>query len=452
MKPNKWQVDASQFVYERNNSMLLARTGTGKTLTYLLALQDWQESKAIKRAIVSAPLRVCNTVWRQEAIQWQIPVDFVLCTGEMSKHQQEAAIFAADFNTNKDRSPHLLVNHTMLPKILKCDHGCDALIIDELSRFRNPGGAWQKACRFSGIPIATGGTGTPAPNGLTSLYGMSQAVGLGHIWGEYSRNHDKWLRRFFYAENPHSTSLKWVPFKETPQELAELIRPHTYTLEEGAVALPPVVRRTIDVQLPPKLRCKYDEMRATSKLSDEEIIADTAGVVRMKLRQILSGFAYAANGEAVSLEDDYRLQVLKDIVEEQNGQPIIIVYEFKAQLALMRMAWPHMRWIGGGSTGDDKTIEDWNASKVEILGLHPYSAGHGLNLQYGGGCALAWWQIPDDLESYDQTIARLARRGLKFDSVFSYEPCALGTIETAVLASAHGKRKTQDGLWEALRR
>lgn len=442
MKPNDWQLDAAGFIEERDNSMLFSRTGTGKTLTYLKTLEAWQEAKVIKRAIVSAPLRVCNTVWRQEADLWNLPIRFTLCTGEQSRPKQQNAIY--------DRTgAHLLVNHNLLPKILKADHGCDALIIDELSRFRNPTGKWQKACRFSSIKIATGGTGTPAPNGLTSLYGMAQAVGLGHIWGEYSRNHDKWLRRFFYPED--YMQRKWIPFKETAAELAALIKPYTYTLEEGAVALPPIVQRRIDVQLPPKLRAKYEQMRSLSKLTDEEIVADTAGVVRMKLRQILSGFAYNAEGEAVSLEDDYRLQVLRDIVEEQNGQPIILVYEFKAQLAEMLKTWPNMPYLGGGSRDDDNTIESWNAGQLPVLGLHPASAGHGLNLQ-SGGSTLAWWQLPDDLEGYDQTIARLARRGQQASSVYSYEPSALDTVDQAVIAAAHGKRRVQDDLWAALRR
>jgi hypothetical protein len=440
VKANKWQIDASQFVYERDNSMLLARTGTGKTLTYLMTLQDWQDSGDVARVMVSAPLRVCNTVWRQEAEQWGIDTPFVLCTGEMTKKQQEDALRSRH---------HLLVNHNLLPKILKTDHGCDALIIDELSRFRNPTGAWQKAVRFNGPKIRTGGTGTPAPNGLTSLFGMSQTVGLGYIWGDYARNHDRWLRRFFYPED--YMQRKWIPFKETAGELAELIRPHTYTLEEGAVELPPIVQRRIDVQLPPKLRAKYEQMRSLSKLTDEEIVADTAGVMRMKLRQILSGFAYDNNGEPVSLEDDYRLQVLKDIVAEQNGQPIILVYEFKAQLAEMLKTWPNMPYLGGGSKDDDRTIDAWNLGNLPVLGLHPASAGHGLNLQ-AGGAAIAWWQLPDDLEAYDQTIARLARRGQRALSVFSYELAALDTVDQAVIAAAHGKRRVQDALWEALRR
>jgi hypothetical protein len=445
MKANQWQVDCSQHVYERNSSIVLARTGTGKTLSYLMTLQDWLESRSIRRAIVTAPLRVCNTVWRQEAEKWDIPVRFALCTGEMSRARQEEAI--------QDRERQLLVNHTMLPKILNSNHGAQALLIDELSLFRRPGGAWQRAVRFCDIPIRTGGTGTPAPNGLTSIYGMTQAVGCNHVFklpgGDFSRNHDKWQRRFFYPTDYQQYA--WAPFKETPDELAQLIEPYTYTLEAGAVDLPPVVRPPIDVPLPPKLRRKYEEMRATSKLSDEEILADNAAIVRLKLRQIISGFAYNEIGDAIGLEDDYRLDVLEEIVDEQQGQPILIVYEFRAQLDLMRKRWPRLAWIGGGSTGDEQTITHWNAGRLPMLALHPYAAGHGLNLQEGGS-AIVWWQIPDDLEAYMQTLARLVRRGQKAESVYSYEISALGTIDQAVRARAAEKSAAQDDLWAALRR
>jgi len=44
MKPASFQIEASQFIYERDHSMLFARMGTGKTLTNLLAMQDWLEA------------------------------------------------------------------------------------------------------------------------------------------------------------------------------------------------------------------------------------------------------------------------------------------------------------------------------------------------------------------------------------------------------------------------
>jgi hypothetical protein len=438
MQPADYQIEAANFVFERDHSMVFAKMGTGKTLVNLLAMRDWIDTKAAKRIMVVAPLRVVNNVWMQEQRKWQIPLTMAACIGEMSTLVRKRNV--------QDPTDVLLVNYDMLTDILEDDtHGCDAIVFDELSKLRNPTGKRQKAARRGSFGIRTGCTGTPAPNGLTSIYGMAHTVGLGGLVG---RNYDHWLRRYFYPTDYEQRN--WAPFKDTPQELAALIKPYTYVLEDDAVELPPIVRPPMDIELPPALREQYDRMRATSQLSDHDIIALSAGVLVNKLRQIASGFAYRPDGSAASF-DPYRLEVLADIVDEMQGQPLIIAYEFREQLAMMLKRWPTMAWIGGGSKDDDRTIDDWNAGRVPLLGLHPASAGHGLNLQSGGN-SIAWWQLPYDLELYDQTVARLVRRGQAGGSVFSYEPCALNTIDLAVRAMAGHKSRVQDGLWAELRK
>lgn len=439
MKPASFQIEASQFIFERDHSMLFAKMGTGKTLTNLMAMQDWREAKEIERIMVVAPIRVMKNVWRQERDKWKIPLTMAMVTGEQSKLVNETAL-AADTDI-------LLVNYEYFTKILEADHGCDAVLFDELSKLRNPTGKRQKQARRAGFKIWTGCTGTPAPNGLTSIYGMAHAVGLSHLVGH---NHDRWLRRHFYPED--FTQRKWIPFKDTPEALADLIKPYTYVLEDNAVELPPIVRPPIDVALPAELREQYDRLRTTSQLSDLEIVAGSAAVLRMKLRQVLSGFIYdTLTGEAIAMASDYRFRILQDIVDEMQGQPLIIAYEFRAQLEMMQEEWPGLPFIGGGSKNDERTIERWNRRELPLLALHPAAGGHGLNLQNGGN-TIAWWQLPDDLEMYDQTIARLVRRGQSGASVFSYEPCAFDTVDTTVRQQAHTKARTQDTLWRALRR
>ena len=64
------QKDAIRFLYEQDQSLLFADIGTGKTVIALTVLQLWRKNGAAKRAIVFAPSRVCNDVWRQEVYEW----------------------------------------------------------------------------------------------------------------------------------------------------------------------------------------------------------------------------------------------------------------------------------------------------------------------------------------------------------------------------------------------
>lgn len=440
--PATFQTEISQFVYERDGSMVWAKVGGGKTLAYLMAMQDWRETGVVDRVMLTAPLRVINNVWRQEGAKWNSPLSFAICTGQQTPKQQREAVEA--------RTDVLLVNNAMAPKVIQHGkHRCKALVIDELSKYRDPTGYWSKSIRSGPFDIRTGGTGTPAPNGYLSLYGMAHAVGLAGALG-FGRNFDKWKRRYFYPTDFEQHT--WAPFPGAIETLAGLIKPYTYVLDEGAVELPPVQKVPIMLDLPADLATLYHEMRKTFALSDEEIVAANAGVARSKLRQIASGFIYDKSGAAVQL-GDWRLEALVDLVDEMQGEPLIIAYEFVEQKQMMIDRWPHIRFLGGGTSAkeDSQTIELWSKGKLELMGMHPASAGHGLNDLDLGGSAVAWWQPHDDLELYDQLMGRLARRGQRAERVRAYLPIARGTLDEAVFARLGEKDADQTALWNVLR-
>lgn len=442
LQTSEWQDDASGFVYERDASMIWARTGAGKTIVYEKTIVDWLEEGVISRVLVVAPLRVVNMVWRQEAVKWNLPLTFATITGERTRAENDAAL-AADTDV-------LLTNYEMLPKVLDADHGCGGIIFDELSKLRKPTGKRQKRARRTDFVVRSGATGTPAPNGLTSIFGMCHAVGLGDLVG---RSYDRWLRQYFYPSD--YMQKRWEPFERSFERLTEILRPHVYVLDDPTAVLPPVVRVPIRFELNRALAERYREMRRTSQLTDLEIMAPSEGVLRLKLRQIASGFAYhkAGKGLPAARLDPQRLDVLADLVGEMQGKPLLIAYEFKEQLALMLERWPWMPWIGGGSTGDEAKIEAWAARKgPPLLAIHPASAGHGLNGLEQGGDSVAWWQLPDDAELYQQLLGRLSRRSASHSTVWSYELEATGTIDEAVLEMATIKSGVQEGLWNALKR
>ena len=57
-----------------------------------------------------------------------------------------------------------------------------------------------------------------------------------------------------------------------------------------------------------------------------------------------------------------------------------------------------------------KTLTSWNAGQIPMLVLHPASAGHGLNLQFGSPTAV-WYAMPWSYEHWHQANGRLQRTG-----------------------------------------
>jgi len=81
--------------------------------------------------------------------------------------------------------------------------------------------------------------------------------------------------------------------------------------------------------------------------------------------------------------------------------------------------------------------------------VHPKSAGHGLNLQFGGS-KIVFLSLPWSLELYEQTIGRLHRSGQRHD-VWCYVMLTNKTVDEKIWAALHDKRTLSDIAMEALK-
>ena len=86
---------------------------------------------------------------------------------------------------------------------------------------------------------------------------------------------------------------------------------------------------------------------------------------------------------------------------------------------------------------------------MELLLVHPKSAGHGLNLQFGGS-KMVFLSLPWSLDRYEQTIGRLHRSGQK-SAVYCYVLLTDKTVDERIFASLHDKRAISDIALEELK-
>jgi SNF2 family DNA or RNA helicase len=425
------QEQAADFLYEHDHALLLAWVGAGKTATALTAIRDMVRDGHARRVLVLAPLRVANEVWPVEAALWAPDLRLVVCHGTPGKRwaaltDDDAQVVVATYDNLQ-----WLAEQTF-PTF-------DVLVYDELTRLKNPSGKRFKAFAkvAESIPVRWGLTASFTSNGLEDVFGQCKAVStdiLGRAKGAF-------LQQYFYCLNREHG--EWAAMPGSLEKVMERIKPYTFVVEarEYRDTLPPLYTVTVPLamDLAPYKRLKRDMVL---QYRDATITAGDAAVVTGKLQQLSSGFLYTDHG-AVWLSD-HKMNRLEELLDENQRARSIICYNFKEELAELKRRLPKT------VTLDDKNaVTRWNKGEVEILAVHPKSAGHGLNLQHGGH-TMIWLSLPWSLELYEQTIGRLHRSGQKH-AVQVYVLQTAGTVEVRQMEVLNGKRTLSELAQEELK-
>ena len=419
-----YQDDAADFLYERDRAMILAPVGAGKTAITLTAMQAMLNDGLVKRWLVVAPKRVCTDVWPVEAPKWS-NITPALAVGTPA--QRKAALASA--------APVVVINYDNLDKLEDLS-GFDGVVFDELTRLKNPSGKRFKALEklMSTMAIRWGLTGSFTSNGLEDVFGQCKIIDQGLL----GRAKGAFLQQYFICTNREFG--QWTPAPGALEQVMERIKPATFVLDPGDYKdkLPPCHVVETRVQLAD--RGPYEKMKRdyVVKFGDDRVIAQNAASVTTKLQQMASGFVYNREGPLpVHWFSGHKFDRLAELLDENQRANTIVVYNYQEELAELRRRFPHAQTIE-----DKDVIERWNAGKVELLLVHPKSAGHGLNLQHGG-CHMVFVSLPWSLELYEQTVGRLHRGGQRH-AVWVYVMITEKTIDERIWAALHEKRAVSD--------
>ena len=213
---------------------------------------------------------------------------------------------------------------------------------------------------------------------------------------------------------------------------------------EDYLKMPKLISNNVRVAMDEDEQDIYDGMKRdmAASLGGAEIDAVSAAALSGKLLQMANGAVYTEDGKSVHMHDR-KLDVLEDLVESANGKPVLVAYWYRHDLERIKARIP-VREIR--SSAD---IADWNTGKIPIAVIHPASAGHGLNLQFGGS-TLIWFGLTWSLELYQQTNARLYRQG-QTGTVVIHHIITAGTMDENVMQALERKDKTQTALIDAVK-
>lgn len=414
--PHDYQAHTTQFIIDHPECAILLGLGMGKTISTLTAINALlRDHFTTQRVLVIAPIRVARDTWPAEIKKWDhlkgLTVSPIIGTAEQ---RAAAADRPADIYTIGRENIPWLVKH----------HGnywpYDMVVIDELSSFKNPQAKRFKALKKvrPHIDRIVGLTGTPAPNSLLDLWAPFRLIDNGQRLGKYITHY----RDQYFLPDKRSGQViySWKLRPGADQAIYDNIADITVSMRTtDYLTLPDVTHQHITVHLTPKEQKMIDTLKRdlVIDLDGETIDAANAATLSNKLQQLAGGAIYTEAGDVIEVHDQ-KLRALAELVDQADGNTILVAYWFKHERDRILATTPGARVLDS-----EQDFKDWNAGKVPVGLIHPASAGHGLNLQ-SGGHILVWFTTPWSLELYEQTNARLHRQG-------QTEPVSIVHIDTA---------------------
>lgn len=424
------QVAALDFARGKLGVGFFVEQGLGKSLIVLSEFQNSLNANLVDRAII-----ICPNTFKQgfaDEIQ-KHGFNFDVHVFRASKAQD-----ATDFcSRHHVHAPVMIVNYEaarlkrVLGGLLKwAQRGRTYLVIDESIQIKSHTSAQTRAvhqlaawspytkeptvCRYIRIL-----TGRPQTQGPHDLWGQLRAIGLFQTSNFYA------FRGTFCVMGGWNN--KEVVNAKNQERLAELMAPAVFQAKKKDW-LPGLPRKDMtirDYQMSGVQKSQYASMEQEFLLEIEQgiITVDVAIAKYAKLAQIQTGFIYDDNGVAHQLVAPFenpRLNLLKQILEEEVSGKAVVVYRHRAILPVLIKALLQYdpAWIKGGMKPEE--VEEQKARfntepgcRVILAQAEASKYGHTLCLQPDDDkCrTMIFFENSYSADTRDQIEDRIHRRG-----------------------------------------
>ena len=433
-----YQKRAIEFIKKEGRIFLMLDMGLGKTVSTLTAISDLLDSFSVNKILIVAPLRVANSVWRQEAKKWDHlkHLEFQSCLGDQKTRMKALHVDSDIYIINRE-------NITWLVDHYGKKWPFDMIVIDESSSVKSATSkrfkSLKKILHFTHSIVLL--TGTPSPNGLLDLWSQAYLIDYGQSLG---KTMSAYKQRFFEQDY---MGYSYKPRPNAQATIEALMRPYTLSMQaEDYLELPDRIDLIESIALPPAVLALYKSFEANLfiEISGEGVEAINAAVLANKLLQYANGALYTDEYKNWVEIHNAKIDALKELIEI-NDEPMLVAYNFKSDLERLKKHFPTCVVLDQ----NDETIRRWNRGEIKLLLAHPQSAGHGLNLQ-DGGSLIVWFSLCWSLEYYQQFNARLHRQG-QTKPVRIVHLVVTDTIDERVIKVLGEKDATQEKLMKSLK-
>jgi hypothetical protein len=400
------------------NGALFLEPGLGKSAILLHAFVE----SGFTRCLYVAPLRVAATVPAAEASKWPRLADLHVHTVAGSASERVRALA----QRRPGKNLYTIGYHSLDWLVSAINDGTlrlprfDLVVFDESSKLKNPGTRVFKAA-FGLAKYATQvvvASGTPTAQSLANIWAQIAVLDRGAALG---KSYSHFLGRYFTTEGRRIV----VAHASTRERIHEAVKDQVFALRAADwLELPAVqtIEREVDID---------EDVRDAIDLAAEgaafEVTLDGRRAVypaagnpaqaAMRAWMMTQGFIRTGAAGDYATVHDAKLDALVDLVEELDGEPLIVAHHFQFDRAriLDRLADEGVTGVEIFNAKDSAElaaqITRFQSGEIRVLLAHPTAMAHGIDGLQHGGHHLAFFGQPWSVESSLQFIGRLARSG-----------------------------------------
>ena len=457
------------FIVRNPKCGIFLTAGGGKTLTVLTALAHVRPAGHI---LVVAPINIARSTWVDEVEKWGFPLRVrSLIVNERDKKLTRQKRLERYQQIMNDPPTMYFINVDLIDDLIKqmprekvgrkerILWPFSTVIVDESQTLKG-----YDSVRFKALAQVAPATlrfieltGTPTPNGLMDLWSQMYLLDEGLALG---KNITAYRERFFDEVPIRGTDRVGYELKPGAAEIIhELVKHKVMSAENTTIPMPDVSIDDVNITLDADTLEAYKDFtkQQVLELADPDpnnpgtltITADNAAILYGKQLQFASGTMYVDDEKNFAVIHEEKLQMAEYLIRNNGGSPVLVAYKFKSDQAQLLRYLNDAGHDAQAFDGSRAMIAKWNAGQVPVMLIQPASAGHGLNLQ-DGGHTLIWYTLPDSLEHYMQTNARLARMGQQHP-VQIWRLITKHTRDARMPDLLQRKYQVQQGLLDAVR-
>lgn len=429
MKLWNHQRKAAEFILSRQNAIIYADMGTGKTGAAISALVQ----SGAKKAVIVCPPRVIMT-WEDQLRLWGY-------AGPVTPLTQPSTIKRMAALADAPPEGVVLINYQGYWRDPLFDAlrywGAEVVIYDEVHNLKAPGSKQSRKANtwFAQFGMHVGLTGTLIANGRQDIYGQARAVRPDLFGTNYNNFVNKYLIMGGYENRQ---VIGYRNSDDYERRLNEFVMTVDNT---DLIDLPDVVVQDWTVRMMPKTKKAAKEVKEEMITETEAgfITASNVLVKSTRLRQLASGIASVDGGGAV-MTDTSKVEAALEWLDGVGPHPTIVWINYVAEGEELHRAASKAGYRISRVFAQHDEYRAWVNGDTDVLIISIQAGAEGLNDMVRSRHVL-YFSPTYSLIKYEQSFKRTHRPGADLNHKVHYTRLvAEGSIEKGIYKALSEKR------------